>query len=315
MRENPRPSRENLLPFPRKTPVSVMVPVKNEEKNLGPCLQHLQWADEIWVVDSQSTDGTAQVAASLGARVVQFHFSGSFPKKKNWALQNLAFGNEWVLIVDADEWIPPELADEIHEAVTGRKDYDGYYLNRRFFFMGRWIRHCGYYPSYNLRLLKHRLGRYEAFPSSQAGDNEVHEHVLLQGRAGFLTQDMLHHAYPDIFTWVEKHNRYSNWEAEVEEKFQEKASGHSGWAEPLRWKRRLKRLYLRLPLRFVLRFFCAYLWKSGFRDGKAGFIFCTLLSFYDFLSWAKSWERKHMPSSITDPISAEVPWDERRKIS
>ena len=279
----------------QRTPVSVVVPVRDEGRNIRRCLEHLQWAGEIFVVDSWSTDGTVEVANALGAKVVQFHFNGTYPKKKNWALEHLPFANEWVLIVDADEVIPPELAEEISRVVQKPDTYDGFYVNRRFFFLGRWIRHCGYYPSYNLRLFEHRLGRYEKLIASGAGDNEVHEHVVLKGKAGYLKHDMLHYAYPDIATWVEKHNRYSSWEANLYERFRLGDPGGTERliGERLRFKRLLKRLYLRLPLRFIFRFFYTYLLKGGFLDGKAGFIFCVLLSYYDFLSWAKSYENKY----------------------
>jgi len=225
------------------------------------------------------------------------HFQGSYPKKKNWALENLLFRNEWVLIVDADEWITPELSLEIARVLEEKREYDGYYINRRFFFLDRWIRHCGYYPSYNLRLFKHRLGRYEKIPVNGAGDNEVHEHVFLKGKAAYLRHDMLHFAYPSIATWVEKHNRYSTWEAGLEENWQSQRTdpGEQWLAPPLRWKRFLKRLHFRLPMRFVIRFLYAYLWKGGIWDGRPGFIFCILLSFYDFLSWAKVLERRTIP--------------------
>jgi glycosyltransferase involved in cell wall biosynthesis len=281
----------------QRVPVSVIIPAKNEAGNIRCCLDHLKWADEIYLVDSQSTDGTIEMAQEKGAKVVQFYFNDTYPKKKNWALQNLPFRNEWVLIVDADELIPPELAEEITTVIQRHNGYDGCYINRRFFFLGRWLRHCGYYPSYNLRLFKHHLGRYEKMLAKGAGDNEVHEHIILQGKTGYLRQEMLHFAYPDIATWVEKHNRYSSWEAELEERFR---SGDPEGKENVmdrgvRCKRLLKRIYLRVPFRFVFRFFYAYIWKKGFLDGKAGFIFCVLLSFYDFLSWAKAYERKIRP--------------------
>ena len=245
-------------------------------------------------MDSQSTDGTVEIAERMGASVVQFEFNGTYPKKKDWSLENLPFRNEWVLIVDADEVVTPELRDEIAAAV-GQEEADGYYINFRYQFLGRWIRHCGYYPVWVLRLFKHRLGRYEKMPvspGSQTGDNEAHEHVILNGRAGRLRNDMLHYPYPSIAAWVEKHNRYSNWEAELYDRFR---SGDRDGSEDLigrqqRLKRRLKRLYLRLPLRFVFRFLYAYVWKRGFLDGKGGFVLCMLLAFYDFLSWAKVYE-------------------------
>ncbi|MBI3696255.1 MAG: glycosyltransferase family 2 protein, partial [Acidobacteria bacterium] len=142
-------------------PVSVLVPVKNEELNITACLESLCWADEVFVVDSQSTDATVRLAEAAGARVVQFHYQGG-EKKKNWSLSHLPFGDEWVLIVDADERVPPELADEIDAAVNRTGGPDGYYVNRRLIFLGRWIRHAGWYPSWNLRLFRHRLGRYES---------------------------------------------------------------------------------------------------------------------------------------------------------
>jgi glycosyltransferase involved in cell wall biosynthesis len=278
----------------QRVPVSIVIPVKNEAQNIRRCLEHLRWADQIFLVDSQSADKTAEIAHEFGAETIQFHFNGSYPKKKNWALHNLPFHHEWVLIVDADELIPFELAEEISRVVQQRNGYDGYYINRRFFFLGRWLHHCGYYPSFNLRLFKHRLGRYERMITEGAGDNEVHEHVVLNGRAGYLEHDMLHFAYPSIATWVEKHNRYSSWEAELEGRFRaadpEEKERIAEWH--IRGKRFLKKIYLRIPIRFVLRFFYAYIWKKGFLDGKAGFIFCILLSFYDFLSWAKGYERK-----------------------
>src|ERR1700749_5111367 len=105
-------------------PVSVLVPAKNEAENLRRCLPALAWADEVFVVDSQSTDTTAQVARDQGAKVVQFHFNGTFPKKKNWALENLPLRNEWVLIVDADEVVIPQLATEIARR-TAENEADG----------------------------------------------------------------------------------------------------------------------------------------------------------------------------------------------
>jgi len=274
-----------------KAPVSVIVPVKNEEANIETCLAHLAWADEVFVVDSQSADATLQIAERMGAKVAQFHFNGLFPKKKNWALESLPLRNEWVLIVDADEHITPELAREIADVVA-RPEADGYFINRRFFFLGRWIKHCGYYPSWNMRLFRRPKGRYERIEcaAAQTGDNEVHEHVVLDGRAAYLKSDMLHFAYPSIGAWVEKHNRYSEWEAHAAQRLLESREEDRRIGRKLYLKRLLKRVYLRLPLRFLFRFFYAYVARLGFLDGRPGFIFCSLLAFYDFLGWAKGWE-------------------------
>jgi glycosyltransferase involved in cell wall biosynthesis len=278
---------------PRSVPISVIVPVKNEALNLSRCLPALAWADEVFVVDSQSSDRTQQVAREHGARVVQFHFNGTFPKKKNWALENLDFRNEWVLIVDADEVVVPDLAAEIARR-TAANEADGFYINMKYYFLGRRIRHCGYAEAWNLRLFRHRLGRYEAMPvrpGSATGDNEAHEHVELRGKALRMHNQLDHHAYPTIAVWVEKHNRYARWEAEMYERFLHEPVPRSiGIGKA--FKRHLKKVYLRLPLRFLLRFFYAYVLRLGFLDGRPGLIFCGLLSFYDFLAWANVYERR-----------------------
>jgi glycosyltransferase involved in cell wall biosynthesis len=280
-----------------KTPVSVIVPVKNEAANLRRCLPALAWADEIFVVDSQSHDQTADVAAEHGATVVQFHYEGAYPKKKNWALDNLPFQNPWVLIVDADEVVGPELAQEIARRIAG-DEADGYYLNSKYFFLGRRIKHCGYSECWNLRLFRHRLGRYEKMPDDtggRTGDNEAHEHVELNGRALRLSHELEHHAYPTIATWVEKHNRYAVWEAAMFDRFLNEPIPQ-GIGRGKRLKRWLKKVYLRLPMRPLVRFVYAYFLRLGFLDGKPGLVFCTLLSFYDFLAWANVYERR-----VADP--------------
>jgi glycosyltransferase involved in cell wall biosynthesis len=276
---------------PARVPISVIVPVKNEAENLRRCLPALAWADEVFVVDSQSTDETARVAAEQGATVVQFHFNGTYPKKKNWALDELPLRNEWVLIVDADEVVVPELAGEIARR-TAADEADGFYLNMKYFFLGRRIRHCGYAEAWNLRLFKHRLGRYERMPVApgiRTGDNEAHEHVELQGRAARLVHELDHHAYPSIAVWVEKHNRYAVWEAAMYGRFlREPIPASIGTGK--RFKRLLKKVYLRLPMRPAVRFLYSYVLRLGFLDGRPGLVFCSLLSFYDFLAWANLYE-------------------------
>jgi len=270
-----------------RAPLSVLVPVKNEAANVRDCISGVSFAEEIVVVDSASTDGTQAIAEGAGARVVQFVWNGNFPRKKNWALENIPWQNEWVLIVDADERITPELEREIREAIH-RTDMDGFYLNRRFWFLGDWIHHCGYFPSWNLRLFRHRLGRYEQIEigdSVRSGDNEVHEHVLLNGHAGYLHAPMEHYAFPDIATFVEKHNRYSTWETAASRKLHQttgqtilRATPFGAAVERKRW---LRKLGLKAPFRPSLRFLYHYLWKQGFRDGYRGWVLCRLLAWYE----------------------------------
>jgi glycosyltransferase involved in cell wall biosynthesis len=298
-----------------RAPLSVIVPVKNEAGNLKRCLSALDWADEVFVVDSQSTDETEQVAAAFGARVVQFVFNGTYPKKKNWALDRLPFRNEWVLIVDADEVVLPALAQEIARR-TATDEADGYYLNSRYYFLGRRIRHCGYSECWNLRLFKHRLGRYERMPDAtggRSGDNEAHEQVELEGRVLRLANELEHHAYPTIATWVEKHNRYAIWEAANYERFRnEPIPAKIGGAQ--RFRRRLKKIAMRLPMRPAVRFLYAYFLRLGFIDGRPGLIFCGLLAFYDFLIAANRYEQQLGFASDPDDGSTKEASQARREV-
>lgn len=270
-------------------PVSILVPVKNEAANLPRCLSSVRWADEIFVVDSQSADGTAEVAEREGARVVQFRYQGAWPKKKNWALDTLPFHNEWVFILDADEVLPPAAESEFQETIgRAAPNLSGCWINRRFMFMGKWLRHA-YYPNWNLRLFRHRLGRYEqlALGDTGSGDNEVHEHVVVRGTTGRLRCEMDHYAFPSVEVFVEKHNRYSNWEAHVA--LEGRLAGSAGPLQGGRtsWRRRLRLASQRLPFRPTLRFLYVYLWQHGFLDGREGYYFARLHGFYEFLCVAK----------------------------
>lgn len=279
----------------RKVPVSVIIPVYNEKRNLQRCLSSVKWADEVFVVDSQSTDGTAEVAEREGAEVVQFYFNGNWPKKKNWALENLDMRNEWVFLLDADEKLPPEAGHEFMEICSSNeRGFDGYLINRRFMFMGKWLTHA-YYPNWNLRLFRHRLGRFECITDlpTGSGDVEIHEHVVLRGSTGRLLSEMEHYAFPTVRQFVEKHNRYSNWEARIE------ASGRTGRnsCDPAKSagrpaNRRIKKLSKKMPFRPFLRFLYVYLFQLGFLDGIEGYYFARLHGFYEMLCLAKAYEMR-----------------------
>jgi glycosyltransferase involved in cell wall biosynthesis len=273
-------------------PVSVIVPIKNEAENLPRCLASIAWADEIFVVDSQSSDGSQAIAEKHGAELVQFEFNGTWPKKKNWALEHLPFRNEWVFILDADEVLPPEAETEFRSAIATAGKIAGYWINRRFMFMGRWLRHA-YYPNWNLRLFRHSVGRYEKLTevATASGDNEVHEHVVVKGPTARLRCEMDHYAFPSVEVFVEKHNRYSNWEARVAAAADRGSSAELQSARVAQ-RRRLKRISQRLPFRPLLRFLYVYVWQRGFLDGREGYYFARLHGFYEFLSVAKTRELK-----------------------
>ena len=297
-----------------KIPVSVLIPAKNEEANLPACLTSLQMADEVFIVDSQSTDNSIAIAESFGANIVQFKFNGSWPKKKNWSLDNLPFRNEWVLIVDCDERITPELWHEISQVIKN-DEYTGYYLNRRVFFLGKWIRHGGKYPDWNLRLFKHKQGRYENLHTEDipnTGDNEVHEHVVLQGKVGYLKNDMLHEDFRDLYHWLERHNRYSNWEARVyynllTNRDEGGTIGANLFGDAVQRKRFLKKVWVRLPFKPLLRFILFYIIQRGFLDGKAGYIYGRLLSQYEYQIGVKLYELRDCGGTLNTEKSQPLP--------
>jgi glycosyltransferase involved in cell wall biosynthesis len=277
-----------------KVPISVLIPIRNEAVNLPRCLESIAWADEIYVVDSMSTDGSIQIAEDRGAKVVQFKFNGTWPKKKNWALENLPFKHSWVFILDADEELTPDAEEEMRRIVSDpNPPITGYWINRRFHFMGKWLRHA-YYPNWNLRLFLHRLGRYEQLTSvdTASGDNEVHEHVIVNGPAGYLKTEMNHYAFPNIGVFVEKHNRYSNWEARVALDHYLHGSDSSLQSRQVGWRRKLKAISHQLPFRPTLRFLYVYLYQKGFLDGVEGYYFARLHAIYEFLCVAKTIELK-----------------------
>ena len=272
--------------------VSVLVPTLEEELNLTECLRSVEWADEVFVVDSFSRDRTVEVARSSGATVVQHAFE-SYSRQKNWALDTLPFRNDWVLILDADERATSGLRCEI-EATLRNTDCAGFYVNRRFIFLGAWIRHAGWYPSWNLRLFRHRLGRYD--------DREVHEHVVLNGVAGYLRNDLLHLDRRGLEAFVARHNRYSTLEAAARFKTERDAPDRarlplSLLGSPVQRKRFLReRIWPRVPAKPLALFVYMYLVRRGFLDGRAGLALCVFHAFQEFMVGLKLAELRRLES-------------------
>jgi len=269
-----------------KVPVSFLIPVRNEAANLPRCLESIAWADEVWVVDSQSTDDTVAIAEAAGARAVQFQYNGSWPKKRNWALENLPFKNEWIFLIDADETLPLEAAEELRTIAAGPDDCAAYKIDRRFCFLGQWLNHA-YRPNWVLRFFRRDKARYAQLTDAGTGnaDHEIHEPMIVDGKIGRLRSEMAHYAFPTIESFVEKHNVYSNWEAQVTLKEEQSPPGHD-----FGWRQRLKRWSRRMPCRPLLRFLFVYVWQRGFLDGRAGYYFARLHAVYEFLSVAKTYE-------------------------
>ena len=278
-------------------PVSVLVPTLDEELNLPECLDSVAWADEVFVVDSYSHDRTLEIAHGRGAHVVQHPFE-SYSRQKNWALDTLPFRNEWVLIVDADERVTPELRCEI-AAILPTAECAGYYLNRRVVFLGRWIRHAGWYPNWNLRLFRHRLGRYDG--------REVHEHVVLNGPVGYLRNDLLHLDRRGLEAFVARHNRYSTLEAAARFKAERDAPDRARLpvgllASPVQRKRFVReRVWPRVPAKPLALFVYMYVLRRGFLDGRAGLALCVFHAFQEFMVGLKLAELRRLssqPSSV-----------------
>lgn len=278
-------------------PVSILVPTRNEAPNLARCLKSVEWASEIYVVDSKSTDATCEIAESFGASVVQFEYEGGWPKKKNWALTHLPFQNQWVLILDADEVLCEGGRDEIDGLLHSRSEITGYWINRRFMFLGKWLKHA-YYPNWNLRLFRHSLGRFERLVEGEtnSGDVEIHEHVVVEGATGRLKTELEHYAFPSVESFIEKHNRYSNWESQFEWELKRKGAAPLLQDRRVNLRRRLKLLSRKLPMRPLLRFWYVYLVQRGFLDGIEGYYFAQLHACYEWMSVIKSFELRRNAS-------------------
>jgi len=273
-------------------PISVIVPARNEARNLPRCLESLRGAGEVYVIDSQSTDQTVEIARAHGAKVVQFHYHGGWPKKRQWAMDTLPLTYEWVLLVDADESLTPELEDEIREAIQD-PHIDGYFIKLEMYFLGRRLRHSGANFS-KLSLFRRGRGNFECRLRDQTTsmcDMEVHEHIIVRGDTGELKNPLLHHNVESLSRYIEKHNEYSNWEARVW------IEGDTGdhirpsligtQAQRRRW---LRTKFFRLPGTSLLFFLYKYVFRLGFLDGIPGLIYCAFQGIQFFHSKAKIYE-------------------------
>lgn len=274
-------------------PVSVIVPVCNEARNLPRCLESLAGVGEVYVIDSQSTDDTVAIAQSRGAKVVQFHYAGGWPKKRQWAMDTLPLAYDWILLLDADEVLTPELVDEIRRALLNPQ-VDGYCIRLQMYFLGRILRHCDA-TFWKLSLFRKGQGRFECRLKDQdasMADIEIHEHVVVDGPTAELSNALVHHNVDSLSRYISKHNQYSNWEARVllqPESDPEEVSANlfGTQAQRRRW---LKRNLYRLPGSPVLLFLYRYLFRLGFLDGAPGLIYCTFQAVQMFHSKAKIFE-------------------------
>jgi len=270
-------------------PISVIIPTLDEERNLCQTLEAVAgWADQIFVFDSFSHDRTLEIAGSFEVSVVQRVFD-DFATHKNWALDNLPLRNEWVLFLDGDERVTPQLRTEISEVIARSDGLNGYYIARKNYFMRHWIRHAGMYPDWQLRLFRRGTGRYE--------DRKVHEHILVTGQVAFLKSPIEHDDHKGIERWLDRHNRYTSMEAvEISRMLDGDRSGKlsgSLWASGPERTRIIKEFAYRfLPCRAVCVFIWMYFVRGGFLDGRVGFRYCLLKALVDYQTSLKLIELK-----------------------
>ncbi len=242
--------------------LSVIIITRNEERNIVDCLRSVAWAGEIVVVDSQSNDRTAEFAKQFTQKLFVTEWLG-YGAAKNFAL--LKSTNEWVFWLDADERPTPELSREIQEALRKNSiPCNGFEVARRAYFLGKWIRHCGWYPGYVVRLFRKSSARFDG--------SRVHEKLECRGAVGRLRNDLLHYTDETLFHYLSKFNRYTSLAAEDLVTAGKKFS--------------LYDLLVRPPYLF----FKMYVLRFGFLDGMHGLVLCLLSSAYVFTKYAKLWE-------------------------
>ncbi len=256
------------------SPVSVMIFTLNEQVHLPSCLDALQWCDDIIVVDSFSSDNTQAICEERGVRFFQNAFTG-FGNQRNWALDNTSPKYHWLLILDADERVTPELAVEMSEIAEKDPAHVGaFQLRRRFYMWGKWLKYSSLYPTWVVRFI--RLGRVRYINRGHAETQEV------QGEIGNLQYDLIDENLKGIGDWFDRQNRYASKEAEFELDQEKNGLRLSELlsSAPLIKRAALKRVAGRMPARGLIYFSYSYLLRFGFLDGKAGFVFCLMKAWY-----------------------------------
>lgn len=269
---------------------SIYILTYNEETEIGPCIESALLSDDVVVVDSFSSDRTVEVAERYPVRVVQHRFE-SHGRQRTWMLQSIPVKHEWVYILEADERMTPELYQECLTAMQSQ-EYIGYYVAERVMFMGQWIRRSTQYPRYQMRLFRRDRVWFDDYGHT--------EREVCDGPTGFLKETYPHYTCGKGLTrWIDKHNRYSTDEAQ--ETLKQLETGNVKWRDlffgqsEVERRRALKDLSLRLPFRPLIRFFYMYFLLGGILDGRAGFAWCTLQAFYEYLILLKAWEIQHLP--------------------
>lgn len=259
--------------------LAVIIPTLNEEKNLPFALESSAFADQVFVLDSGSSDGSRRIAEDYGATFV-YHAWEGYARQKNWGLDHLPIESDWVFLLDADEAITDSLREELRAIVSGARTTElaGFYVNRYFVWEGKKIRHCGYYPSWNLRFFRRGKARYEL--------RDVHEHMVVDGPVGYLEGEMHHEDRRGRDYLWQKHLGYAELEAREMVKTLRGSSSAglraSFSGNSLERRRAIKqRIWPHLPARWLFRFVYMYILRLGFLDGVKGLDMCLFMLNYE----------------------------------
>ncbi|NEQ43082.1 MAG: glycosyltransferase family 2 protein [Leptolyngbya sp. SIOISBB] len=281
---------------------SIYILTYNEELDIAACIESAMLSDDVIVVDSCSRDRTVEIASQYPVRVIEHPFE-SHGKQRTWMLENIPAKYEWAYILEADERMTPELFQECCQ-VMQKSEAVGYYAAERVMFMDRWIKHSTQFPRYQLRLLQ--LGKV------WFTDYGHTEREVCEGSTGFLQATYPHYTCgKGMSRWIDKHNRYSTDEAK--ETLRQLQSGNVNWQQlffgqtEVDRRHALKDLSLRLPLRPLVRWFYMYFILGGWRDGEAGFAWCTLQGFYEYLIVLKVKELKRQQANTARAETTTAP--------
>lgn len=283
--------------------------------NLPRCLAALGPANRVVVLDSHSTDATAEIAQAQSAEVVQFDYRGGYPKKRQWALDQLQIETPWIFFLDADEVVPDALWAEIATVVQQPEPdaCDAYLIRKGFHFLGRRMRYGGFSHSAVL-LLRTGKGRFEHLFDDTADslDMEIHERVVVQGRIGHLETPLIHEDFKGLEAYITRHNKYSTWEARV--RYRYLTTGRYGettiaprlFGNAQERRRFLKAMIIRLPFEQSLWFLYHYIVRLGFLEGRPGLIACQIRSSYIAQTRAKIYELRLQARRSANSASPET---------
>jgi len=258
--------------------LTVVIPTKNESRNLLGCIESIgnDFAKKVVLVDSQSEDETKQIASKLGIDVIDFVWDGHFPKKRNWYLRNHKPDTEWILFLDADEYLTNDFKVELEKKIKDNSDKVGYWLNYSIYFLGKKLK--GGYPLKKLALFKVGAGEYERIDEARWSklDMEIHEHPILAGKTGEIKSKIDHRDFRAVDYYFTKHQEYASWEAERYLNDNNDEVKRASWT----WKQKLKYYLLNSPFVGPVYFLGSYIFMGGFKDGSRGLAFAILKMSY-----------------------------------